>query len=92
MVSSTWPLLPFSVDCAGIIWANMSDPPLKYLDLWFISAAISDSNHYCHARSAVNDIIHRALSAAKIPSHLELTGLLRSDGKCLVTQQQSCGK
>ena len=35
-----------------------------------------------HARhSAVNDIIHRALSAAGVPSHLEPAGMCRDDGK-----------
>ena len=35
-----------------------------------------------HARhSEVNDIIHRALSCAGIPSHLEPVGLCRDDGK-----------
>ena len=35
-----------------------------------------------HARhSAVNDIIHRALNAAGVPSHLEPVGLCRDDGK-----------
>ena len=39
----------------------------------------SEGRHHRHA--ALNDIIHRALSSAKVPSRLEPTGLLRSDGK-----------
>ena len=36
----------------------------------------------CHARhAAINSIVHRSLSAAKIPSRLEPTGLSRTDGK-----------
>ena len=34
-----------------------------------------------HRHAYINNIIHWALSSAKIPSQLELTGLLRSDGK-----------
>ena len=34
-----------------------------------------------HRHAYINDIIHRALTSAKIPSRLEPTGLLRSDGK-----------
>ena len=32
--------------------------------------------------SALNDIVKRSLESAKIPCHLELSGLYRSDGKC----------
>ena len=34
-----------------------------------------------HGHTAINVIIHRALSSAKIPSRLEPSGLYRSDGK-----------
>ena len=30
----------------------------------------------------LNDIVHRALTAAHIPSRLEPSGIFRSDGKC----------
>ena len=44
-----------------------------------LSCRQSEGRHHRHA--AVNDIIHRALSTAKIPSRLEPSGLYRSDGK-----------
>ena len=39
----------------------------------------SEGRHYRHA--AINNIVYRAMSAAKIPSRLETSGLSRSDGK-----------
>ena len=45
-----------------------------------LSCQGSPGRHHNHA--AINTIIHRALSAAHIPSHLEPSGLDRSDGKC----------
>ncbi len=44
-----------------------------------LSCIWSEGRHQRHA--AVNDIVHRALSAAHLPSRLEPTGLSRSDGK-----------
>ena len=44
-----------------------------------LSCRKSEGRHYCHA--AVNDLILRAMSTAKIPSRLEPSGLYRSDGK-----------
>ncbi|KAL5474494.1 hypothetical protein EMCRGX_G026449 [Ephydatia muelleri] len=44
-----------------------------------LSCKKSVGGHHCH--SAVNDIIHRALVAAHVPSHLEPSGLHHSDGK-----------
>ena len=44
-----------------------------------LSCRQSEGRHYRH--SSLNDIIHLALSAAKIPSRLELAGVFRSDGK-----------
>ena len=40
----------------------------------------SEGRHYRHA--TLNDIVHRALAAAKIPSRLEPSGLFHEDGKC----------
>ena len=39
----------------------------------------SEGRHYRHA--ALNDIVHRALTSAHIPSRLEPSGIFRSDGK-----------
>ena len=39
----------------------------------------SEGRHYRHG--AINDIIHRALIAASVPSRLEPSGLARTDGK-----------
>ena len=44
-----------------------------------LSCRRSEGRHQRH--TAVNDIIKRSLSAAHVPSRLEPTGLLRSDGK-----------
>ena len=44
-----------------------------------LSCKKSEGRHHRHA--AINDILYRALSSAKIPSRLEPSGLLRSDGK-----------
>ena len=44
-----------------------------------LSCRWSQGRHHRH--TAINDIIHRALSSAKIPSRLEPSGLYRSDGK-----------
>ncbi|KAL5460146.1 hypothetical protein EMCRGX_G033573 [Ephydatia muelleri] len=56
---------------SGKCWAHSS-----------ITACLETKNagrHYRH--SAINDIIHRALVAAHVPSRLEPSGLYRSDGK-----------
>ena len=45
-----------------------------------LSCIWSEGRHQRHA--AVNNIVHRALSAAHLPSRLEPTGLSRSNGKC----------
>ena len=44
-----------------------------------LSCRWSEGRHHRHA--AVNDITHRALVAAKVPSRLEPSGLYRTDGK-----------
>ena len=45
-----------------------------------LSYRFSKGHHSTHA--AINDILKRALDSAKIPSHLEPSGLYRSGGKC----------
>ena len=44
-----------------------------------LSCRFSKGRHSRHA--AINDSIKRSLACAKVPSHLEPTGLYRSDGK-----------
>ena len=44
-----------------------------------VSCKKSEGRHYCH--SAMNDILHRAMTSAQIPSRLEPSGLVHSDGK-----------
>ena len=44
-----------------------------------LSCRFSKGRHSRHA--AVNDIVKRSLESAKIPCHLEPTGIFRSDGK-----------
>ena len=44
-----------------------------------LSCRKSEGRHRRHA--SINDTIHRAMTAAKIPSRLEPSGLFRSDGK-----------
>ncbi len=43
-----------------------------------LSCRWSEGRHHRHA-AALNDIVHRALSTAKIPARLEPSGLQRSD-------------
>ncbi len=44
-----------------------------------LSCHWSEGRHFRHA--ALNDIVHRALTSAKVPSRLEPSGLYRTDGK-----------
>ena len=44
-----------------------------------LSCRWSEGRHHRH--SSLNNIVFRAMSAAKVPSRLELSGLYRSDGK-----------
>ena len=44
-----------------------------------LSCRWSEGCHHRHA--ALNDILHRALTSARVPSRLEPSGLYRSDGK-----------
>ena len=47
--------------------------------LYGLSCRISKGRFSRH--SALNDLVKRSLDSAKIPSHLETTGLYRTDGK-----------
>ena len=53
---------------------------MNHLGTHGLSCVRSEGRHYRHA--TVNDIVHRALTAAHIPSRLEPSGIFRSDGKC----------
>ena len=52
---------------------------VTHLAVHGLSCRKSEGRHHRHA--SINDTIHRAMTAAKIPSRLEPTGLFRSDGK-----------
>ena len=52
---------------------------VNHLATYGLSCKKSEGCHHRHA--AINDILYHALSSAKIPSRLEPSGLLRSDGK-----------
>ena len=58
---------------------NLCGAEVDHLATHDLSCRRSTGRHPRHA--ALNDIIHRALAAAKIPSRLEPSGLYRSDGK-----------
>ena len=52
------------------------------VDQWATHSLSCKKSEGCHYRhSAINDILHRALSTACIPSRLEPSGLVRTDGK-----------
>ena len=52
---------------------------VNHLGTHGLSCVRSEGRHHRHA--ALNDIVHRALTAAHIPSRLEPSGIFRSDGK-----------
>ena len=52
-----------------------------------LSCRWSEGRHRCHA--AINDILHRALYSAKVPSRLEPSGLYRSNGEMSGWNQHS---
>ena len=54
------------------------DVEVDQLGLHGLSFKKSEGRHYRH--SAMNDILHRAMTSAQIPSRLEPSGLVRSDG------------
>ena len=49
------------------------------IEIHGLSCRQSEGCHFRH--STINNLIHRVLSAAKIPSQLEPSGIYRSDGK-----------
>ena len=55
------------------------DVEVDQLGLHGLSCKKSEGRHYNH--SAMNDILHHAMTSAQIPSRLEPSGLVRSDGK-----------
>ena len=55
------------------------DGKVDQLGLYGLSCKKSEGCHYRH--SAMNDILHHAMTSAQIPSRLEPSGLVRSDGK-----------
>ena len=53
---------------------------VNHLGTHGLSCVQSEGHHHRHA--VINDIVHRALIAAHIPSRSEPSGIFRSDGKC----------
>ena len=58
---------------------NLCGAKVDHLATHGLNCRWSTGRHSRHA--TLNDIIHRALATATIPSHLEPSGLYRSDGK-----------
>ena len=52
---------------------------VDHLAIHGLSCRKSEGRHHRHA--AINDILYRALTSARVPSRLEPSGLQRSDGK-----------
>ena len=71
---------PHVCSCCGAEVSNLGTHGLSCL--------FSKGRHSRHA--ALNDIIKRALDSARIPCHLEPSGLYRSDGASVVPWR--CGK
>ena len=58
-------------------WDNLAE--VDSLATHGLSCRWSEGRHHRHA--AMNDIVHRALASAKVPSRLEPSGLYCADGK-----------
>ena len=52
---------------------------MDHLTTHGLSFKNSEGRHYC--RGAINDIVHKALTTAQVPSRLEPSGLTHTDGK-----------
>ena len=63
---------PIIVNIVEKLW--ILQPPMVS-----VARAVSQGRHSHH--TAINDIVHRSLVSIKVPSHLESSGLIRSDGK-----------
>ena len=60
-------------------WCSHCETAVDDLATHGLSSHWSEGRHSCHA--AVNDVIHRSLASAKVPSWLEPLGLFSSNGK-----------
>ena len=84
-LASEWTIIPSGLQLASDLVPPSVDltPATTVVLQWTthgLSCLWSEGRHHRHA--AINDILHRALSSAKVPSRLEPSGLYRSDGKC----------
>ena len=79
-MSSGWPLASALVHhSVSLITAFIAELRLIFREFMALSCRYSKGRHLRH--TTLNEEIKRAFGTAKIPSHLEPSGLYRTDGK-----------
>ena len=86
-LASEWTIIPSGLQLASDLVPPFCRPhschhcgaAVDHLATHGLSCRWSEGRHHRHA--AINDILHRALFSAKVPSRLVPSGLYRSDGK-----------